>query len=55
MAAEIQQATGQASTLIEGRGGVFVIRQDGRVRYDKAETGRFPAPGEAARLLGGAG
>jgi predicted Rdx family selenoprotein len=52
VAAEIKQTHGVEARLIEGKGGVFVIRQDGRAVYDKAETGRFPAPGEASRLLG---
>lgn len=51
MAAEIKASHGLEARLIEGRGGVFVVRRDGQPIYDKAETGRFPAPGEAPRLL----
>ena len=51
MAAEIKASHGLEAKLVEGRGGVFVVRQDGKPIYDKAETGRFPAPGEASRLL----
>jgi len=49
VAAELKQVHGVEARLVEGRGGVFVIRRDGAVVYDKAETGRFPSPGAAAR------
>ncbi len=52
MAAELKNATEVESTLIAGGGGVFTITVDGRVVYSKAETGRFPKPGEAARAAG---
>ncbi len=52
MAAELKEAHQVSSTLIPGGGGIFKITVDGRVVYSKAETGRFPKPGEAARLVG---
>ena len=29
-------------TLIKGKGGVFVVKADGEVLWDKAKTERFP-------------
>lgn len=52
MAAELKNALKVESTLIPGGGGIFKITVDGRVVYSKAETGRFPKPGEAARAVG---
>jgi predicted Rdx family selenoprotein len=51
VAAELKQAHGVDAVLVEGKGGVFKIRRNGTLLYDKDEAGRFPAPGEAARLL----
>ena len=51
-AAEVKGAHGVEATLVVGRGGVFQVRVDGRLVYDKAETHRFPDDGELARLLG---
>lgn len=42
---------GTAPTLIEGRGGIFQIRREQTLLYDKAQTGRFPEPGEVLALL----
>lgn len=47
MAAELKEAFQTSSTLIPGGGGIFEITVDGKVVYSKAETGRFPKPGEA--------
>jgi predicted Rdx family selenoprotein len=33
--------------------GRFVVKADTKQVYDKAQTGRFPAAGEVARLVGG--
>lgn len=52
MAAELKASHGLEATLVEGRGGVFVVRKDGHVLYDKAATGRFPHPDEVGKLLG---
>jgi predicted Rdx family selenoprotein len=37
--------------LVEGGRGVFEIRIDGRVRYAKRGTGRFPTDAELDALL----
>jgi selenoprotein W-related protein len=37
--------------IVPGSGGIFTIAVDGRRLYSKKETGRFPQPGEAARLV----
>jgi len=55
VAAELEDILRVPTTLIPGRGGVFQIRIDGRVVYCKAETGRFPKPGEAADRVRGRG
>lgn len=52
MAAEVKAAKGIDAKLIEGRGGIFQVRQDGNLIYDKAKTGRFPGAGEVAGALG---
>ncbi len=33
--------------------GRFVVKAGSKQVYDKAQTGRFPAAGEVARLVGG--
>jgi len=33
--------------------GRFVVKASSKQVYDKAQTGRFPAAGEVARLVGG--
>ncbi|NNC89867.1 MAG: hypothetical protein HKN82_15525 [Akkermansiaceae bacterium] len=43
--------TGEKVKLVRGGGGIFEVRRDGEVLYSKAETGRFPEPGEAAKLF----
>ncbi len=35
-----------------GRSGSFEIVRDGQLVYSKLETGRFPADGEVAALVG---
>ena len=51
MAAEIEKDLGHKVELIVGKGGVFDVRADGKVIYSKADTGRFPKPGEVSALL----
>jgi len=51
VAAELRDALGVEAELVPGRGGVFEVERDGAVVYDKRDTGRFPEPGEAARLF----
>ena len=38
--------------LIKGDGGIFDIRVDGRLKYTKAKTGRFPTDSEVVACLG---
>jgi len=38
-------------TLIEGGGGIFELRQDGKLLWEKTEHGVFPAEGEAVALV----
>lgn len=51
VAAEVQASFGVAARLVRGKGGVFQVRKDGALVYDKAETHRFPDEGEVTRLL----
>jgi selT/selW/selH-like putative selenoprotein len=37
--------------LIEGSGGIFDVVADGALIFSKHRTGRFPEPGEIARVL----
>jgi selT/selW/selH-like putative selenoprotein len=41
----------EAATLIPGSDGVFTLTVNGRVIFSKADTGRFPNPGEVVALL----
>lgn len=38
--------------LIEGGNGIFDVKLDGKLIFSKYEAGRFPEPGEVARLAG---
>ena len=38
-------------TLIEGGAGIFELRQNGALLWEKTEHGVFPTVGEAAALL----
>jgi len=40
-------------TLVPGSGGVFDVVADGKTVYSKHEKGRFPDPGEVAKILKG--
>jgi predicted Rdx family selenoprotein len=52
LAAEIQQETGVVAELIKGDGGIFDVAIDGRLRFSKHQTGRYPEPGEIVALIG---
>ena len=39
--------------LVAGSGGVFEVTVDGCVIFSKADSNRFPKPGEIARFLTG--
>jgi predicted Rdx family selenoprotein len=51
VSAEITGKTGDKVELIGGGGGIFEIRRDGEVIWEKQHSGHFPEPGEAARLF----
>ena len=51
MAAELKKDLGAEVELIAGKGGVFDVVADGKVIYSKANTGRFPKPGEVTALM----
>ena len=39
--------------LIQGGGGIFDVRVDGKLIFSKFQTGRFPEHNEVLRQLGG--
>ena len=39
--------------LVAGSGGVFEVTVDGRVIFSKADSNRFPRPGEITGILTG--
>jgi predicted Rdx family selenoprotein len=51
VAAELNKIAGVEIQLIEGKGGIFDIKKDGKIIYSKKETGRFPKAGEVTALL----
>ena len=51
MAAEIKKDSGVDAQLIKGSHGIFDVAVEGKVIYSKANTGRFPNPGEVTALL----
>jgi len=51
LADAIQKHCGIRPRLIEGNGGVFDVRVDGRLIYSKADTGRFPEHREVLDAL----
>jgi selenoprotein W-related protein len=51
LAAAIRSEFGVEPTLIEGGGGIFDIRADGRLIYSKHQTGRFPREAEVLEAL----
>lgn len=50
MAEELKQKSLEVE-LIEGSNGIFDVKVDGKLVFSKYETGRFPKPGEVAKLL----
>jgi predicted Rdx family selenoprotein len=38
--------------MIEGKGGIFDVRKDGRLVFSKDEQGRFPEADEVLSALG---
>lgn len=51
MSAEIGPHDGAQIHLVAGGGGVFDVRVDGSLLFSKHKLGRFPEPGEIARLI----
>jgi selenoprotein W-related protein len=50
--AELEKAVPDIKVqLIEGSGGVFEVKKDGRLIFSKKQTGRFPEPGEILKQL----
>jgi selenoprotein W-related protein len=46
LAAAIKNACGIESKLIEGAGGIFDVKVDGKLIFSKHESGRFPEDAE---------
>ncbi len=51
MSAEITESTGSNVMLVGGGGGIFEIRQDGKLLWKKERGGTFPTDGEAPALF----
>lgn len=51
MAAAIKQACGVEPRLVEGGGGIFDVKVDGKLIYSKHQTGQFPEDAEVIKLL----
>jgi selenoprotein W-related protein len=51
LAAELKRDLGVEATLTPGHGGVFDVTVDGKVIFSKKRVGRFPEPGEIAKML----
>ncbi|MBN1422738.1 MAG: Rdx family protein [Planctomycetes bacterium] len=51
MSAAIRSKTGIVPELIEGSGGVFEVKADGKLIFSKAKTGRFPEDAEILSKL----
>ncbi len=51
MAAAIKKALGVETKLIEGAGGIFDVKADGKLIYSKHQTGRFPEDHEVLDAL----
>lgn len=51
MAAELKREYGILPQLKVGKGGQFDVLVDDRLIYSKADTQRFPEPGEVNTLL----
>jgi len=51
LAAELRESFGVDAELVPGSGGVFVVRLDGKVVFDKKSVGRFPVLGEVSKVI----
>jgi selenoprotein W-related protein len=51
LAAAIKKACGVEAQLVEGAGGIFDVKVDGRLIFSKHETGRFPEDAEILERL----
>jgi selenoprotein W-related protein len=51
LAAAIKAKHGVEVQLIEGDGGIFDVKADGKLIYSKHETGRFPEHSEVLSQL----
>jgi selenoprotein W-related protein len=51
LAAAIKKSYGVEAKLIEGAGGIFDVKVDGKLIYSKHDTGQFPEDSEVIRLL----
>jgi predicted Rdx family selenoprotein len=47
----LEGSFGIKAELIRGRGGIFVVKREGVVVFDKETDDRFPLPGELTQLL----
>ena len=50
---ELSKSLDVKATLIEGSGGIFDVKVDGKLVFSKDEVGRCPNPGEVLEKLKG--
>jgi len=50
---EVLKLGGHQVSFVAGSGGVFEVNVDGLVIFSKADSNRFPEPGEIAGLITG--
>ena len=53
MSDEVLKLGDHQVNLVAGSDGVFEVTADGRTLFSKADSNRFPEPGEIAGLLAG--
>lgn len=51
LAAELKEALGVDAELIPGSGGIYQVRVDGDLVFDKKSIGRFPVLGEVSKVI----
>lgn len=53
MSDEVLKLGGHQVSFVAGSGGVFEVSVDGLIIFSKADSNRFPEPGEIAGLITG--
>jgi len=51
LVAELEDALGTKARMVEGGRGIFDVVVEGDLIFSKHQVGRFPKPGELAKVL----